>query len=113
MNLFKALKECINELEGIDLTVFYKALFSKKDELYMKEISKLCESNYFYIHFIKSNTDDKYDVGEIVISFDDETKYHECTYHIYLSYVMQDRHLPKVTVQKKQFLNGFIHIDEN
>ena len=112
MNLFNALKSSLEELENDDLNVFYRALYSKKDEPYISEIVDLCENNYFYVHFVKSGSDNKYDVGEIIVSFDDETRYHECTYHFHLTYVSQDSYLPKVTIQKKQFLNSFIHINK-
>ena len=114
MNLFNVLEKRMTDLGVSDeLIKFYNALYAKKDDQHIKEIIKNCDTNYFYINFEPSQSTNKYDVGKLIISFDDESRIHEVTYIIHLSYTScKDTYLPKVLIERNELLKAFIHSEE-
>ena len=111
MNLFNVLEKRILDWNATEqLTEFYDALYAKKDDQHISEIIKNCDSNYFYVNFEPSPSNNKYDVGKLIISFDDESRIHEVTYIIHLSYTScKDTYLPKVLIERNELLKAFVH----
>jgi len=111
MNLFNVLEKRISDWGATEeLQEFYNALYSKKDDIHISEIIKNCDNNYFYINFESSPSTNKYDVGKLIISFDDESRINEVTYIIHLSYTScKDTYLPKVLIERNELLKAFVY----
>lgn len=110
MNLFNSLKERINdlELEGM-LQPFYNVMEEYKNEEAIKEIIQLCENNYFYINFEESVKSNKYDVGKLIVTFDDESRAYNTSFIIHCNYTSyENTYLPKILIERNQYVKGFV-----
>lgn len=110
MNLFNVLKKRMSDLgEGVELQAFYDALYVMKNDDSVVEIIENCNNNYFYVNFEASPSTNKYDVGKLIVSFDDESKVYEIVYVIHLSYVSaNDAYLPKVMIERNELMKAFV-----
>ena len=114
MNLFNVLQKRMSDLgDGVELQSFYNALYSMRNDDVLIEIDKVCGSNYFYINFEPSESSNKYHVGKLIISFDDESAKYETEYVINLSYVsLKDVYLPKIMIERNELMRAFVHTEK-
>lgn len=114
MNLFNSLNERIADLGLREvLSPFYNVLMEYKNEDAIKEISTLCEDNYYYINFDPSAKSNKYDVGKLIVTFDDESHAYNTSFIIHCTYTScEHTYLPKVLIERNQFVKGFVHKNE-
>lgn len=110
MNLFNSLQERINDLGLEDVLLpFYGVLNEYQQEEAIKEILLLCEDNYFYINFEPSAKSNKYDVGKLTLTFDDESHAYNTSFIIHCNYASYEHtYLPKVLIERNQFVKGFV-----
>ena len=110
MNLFNSLEERIGDLGLVEvLQPFYEMMKEYQHDESIKEILTLCEDNYFYINFEESVKGNKYDVGKLTVTFDDESHAYNTSFIVHCNYTSYEHtYLPKILIERNQFVKGFV-----